>query len=49
MAELAAGLFHDRKVVGGNPAWSNSDPLVSITLIDGYIMSAKYIMIMRNA
>ena len=44
MAELAACSLHDRKVVGLNPAGSNSDWLVSITRIDGYIMSDKYEM-----
>ena len=37
MAELVARSLHDRKVVGSNPAGSNSDQLVSITRIDGYI------------
>ena len=36
--------MHDRKVVGSNLAGSNSDRLVSITCIDGYIMSDKYNM-----
>ena len=44
MAELAARSLHDRKVMGSNPAGSNSDRLVSITRIDGYIMSDKYNM-----
>ena len=44
MAELAACLLHDRNVVGSNPAGSNSNRLVSITRIDGYIMSDKYDM-----
>ena len=34
MAELAARWLQDRKVVGSNPAGSNSDRLVSITRID---------------
>ena len=42
MAELAARSLHDWKVVGSNPAGSNSDWLVSITRIDGYIVSDKY-------
>ena len=37
MAELEARLFHDREVVGLNPAGSNSDRLVSIARIDGYM------------
>ena len=37
MAELAVRSLHDRKVVGLNPAGSNSDQLPSITRIDGYI------------
>ena len=40
MAELAACSL----VVGSNPAWSNSDGLISITRIDGYIMSDKCLM-----
>ena len=44
MAKLAACSLHDRKVVGSNPAGSNSDQLISITHIDGYIMSDKYNM-----
>ena len=42
MAELAARSLHDRKVVGSNPARSNSDRLVSITRIDGYIIYLHY-------
>ena len=42
MAELAALSLHDRKIVGLNPAGSNSDWLGSINSIDGYIMSDKY-------
>ena len=41
MAELAARSLHDRKVVGSNPAGSNSDRLVSIIHIDGYIHYEK--------
>ena len=44
MAELAARLLNNRKVVGSNPTGSNSDQLVSITCIDGYIVSDKYNM-----
>ena len=44
MAELTAPLLHNQKVVGSNPAGSNSDWLVSITCIDGYIMSYTYDM-----
>ena len=44
MAESAVCSLHDQKVVGSNPAASNSDRLVSITRIDGYIMSDKYDM-----
>ena len=44
MAELAARSLHDQKVVGSNPAGSNSDWLVSVTRIDGFIMSDKYDM-----
>ena len=44
MAELAARSLHDRKVVGSNTAGSNSDRLVSLTRIDGYIVSDKYNM-----
>ena len=42
MVELAALSLHDRKIVGLNPAGSNSDWLGSINSIDGYIMSDKY-------
>ena len=44
MAEMAARSLLDRKVVGLNPAGSNFDRLVSITHIDGYIVSDKYDM-----
>ena len=44
MAELPACSLHDQKVVGLNPAGSNSDRLVSITRTDGYIMFVKYDM-----
>ena len=37
MAELVARSLHDRKVVGLNPAGSNSDQLPSITRIDDCI------------
>ena len=36
MAELAARSLHDQKVLGLNPAGSNSDQLVSITRFDGF-------------
>ena len=48
MAELVARSLHDRKVMGLNPAGSNSDRLVSIIRIDGYIMSDKYDMEFPN-
>ena len=44
MAELTVRWLHDRKVMGLNPAGSNSDRLVRITRIDGCIMSDKYDM-----
>ena len=36
MAELAACLLYHQKVLGSNPAGSNSDRLVSITRNDGF-------------
>ena len=39
MAELGVHSLQDRKVLGSNPVGSNSDQLVSITCIDGYIVS----------
>ena len=41
MAEFAALLLHDQKVMGLNPAGSKSDLTLTITLIDGYGASDK--------
>ena len=48
MTELAARSLHDQKVVGSNPAGSNSGRLVNITRIDGYQHTYSCYPIMVN-